>query len=250
MAIFPTPDTFLGRVIRLPLRLVRPEWQVPILTGRARGLKWIAGSGNAGHWLGTFDPGTRRVFENAVVPGSVVYEIGAFIGYYTLHASVLVGRTGQVFAFEPSAKSLSFLKEHLRINHVTNVTVIDEAVGEQSGTVSFRVDSKSPSLSRPADDGEVRVPMVSLDDFIQRKGVPLPDLIKIDVVGSEMGLLKGAVGLLKSHHPPLILRIHTYDLNPPWTALLRELGYDLTPFEHADFSAPGCVLARKSTGGL
>lgn len=143
-------------------------------------------------------------------------------------------------------KSLSFLKEHLRINRITNVTVIEEAVGEHSGTISFRVDSKRPSLSVPADDGEVRVPMVSLDDFIQRKGVPLPDLIKIDVVGSEMGLLKGAVGLLKSHHPPLILRIHSYDLNPPWTTFLRELGYHLMPTEHADFAASGCVLARKS----
>jgi FkbM family methyltransferase len=242
--------TILGKLLRLPLRLIRPEWQIPILTGRARGLKWIAGSGNAGHWLGTFDAGSCRVFGQAVAPGSIVYEIGAFVGYYTLQASLLVGPTGRVFAFEPSPDSLTVLRQHLAINHITNVTVIEAAVGERSGKVAFRIDGRRPWLSGPSDTGETGVQMVSLDEFIQREGVPLPDLVKIDVVGSEMDLLRGAVRLLASRHPPLIMRIHTYDLDPPWTDFLSQLGYKVTPFERADFSGPGGVTAIQAVRSL
>lgn len=248
MNILPTSKTVVGKAVRLPLRLVRPDWQIPVLSGGARGLRWIAGSGNAGHWLGTFDSRTGRVLQREVVTGSVVYEIGAFVGYYSLQASVLVGPNGRVIAFEPSACSLRFLHEHLLINHITNVTVVEVAVGERSGTTPFHVDSENPCLSRPCDhgdsDGDGRVPMISLDDFIEREGIPLPSLIKVDVVGSEMAVLRGAVRVLTNHHPPLILRIHSFDLNPPWTGFLRDLGYDVVPFEHEDFRAPGGVLAR------
>ncbi len=238
---------FLRRAIRLPLRLVQPDWRIPILAGPSRGLKWIAGSATHGHWLGTFDLATRRVFEREVVPGSVVYEMGAYVGYYTLQASVLVGPRGRVFAFEPSRQSLSFLRRHLLINHITNVTVVEAAVGEYSGTTPFWVNVERPSISRPSDNGSERVAMVSLDDFIRSQDVPLPDLIKIDVVGSEPGLLKGAKELLETHHPTLILRVHSFDLDPPWPSMLREMGYEVIPFEGRDFSSIGGILATRSS---
>jgi FkbM family methyltransferase len=244
MSVLSTCRLLFGRAIRLPLRLVPRDWQIPIFAGPARGMKWIAGSANAGHWLGRFELQTRRVFQGEIVPGNVVYEVGAFVGNYTLQASALVGPTGRVIAFEPSPRNLALLKEHLRINAITNVTLVEAAVGERSGSTAFSVDASRPALSRPADDGTARVAMVSLDDFSQTPGAPLPDLIKIDVVGTELGVLKGATHLLKSHHPPLIMRIHSFDLNPAWTTVLRDLGYDVTPFEGKDFGVYGGVLAK------
>jgi FkbM family methyltransferase len=173
----------------------------------------------------------------------VVYEVGGFVGYYTLHASVLVGSQGKVFAFEPSPRNLPWLKEHVRINHLTNVTVIEVAVGELSGTAAFRLEG-DPCLSHPAGEGDVRVQMIALDDFIRQEGVPKPDFMKIDVVGSEMGVLNGAKDLLARYHPTLFMHVHTFDLNPPWVGWLEDRGYHLEPIGHKGYGTPGGVLAR------
>ena len=60
----------------------------------------------------------------------VVFDIGANTGFYTLLASVLVGPQGRVFAFEPVPLNLRYLNEHLRLNNIKNVSVIDAAVAE------------------------------------------------------------------------------------------------------------------------
>lgn len=247
MSPFPTSRTLIGRVVRMPLRVVRPTWQVPILSGTARGKQWIAGSGNAGHWLGTFEQPICRVFRSLIRPGMVVYEMGAYIGYYTLQASVLVGDSGHVYAFEPSPRNLPVVRRHLLINRTQNVTLTDVAVGERSGTASFREDTVNSALDRPIESGPLEVPIITLDEFVARPGIRPPDLLKIDVVGSEHGVLRGASELLRSRGPILLMRIHSFDLNPPWIAELRDLGYDPVPFEAADFGSRGGLVARRSS---
>ena len=247
MGIVPSARSCLGRLIRLPLRAIPRNWQMPILMGPARGKRWIVGSSDHGMWLGTHVRPARRAFQKIVRPGDVVYDVGAFTGFYTLLASVLVGPRGRVFAFEPSPANGAYLKEHLRINRITNVTVIEAAVGERSGTVCFEQQG-SASISHVAAEGPVRVRMVTLDEFIRDEGTPRPDVLNIDVVGGEVGLLKGAAGLLREHPPEVFMLVHTFDLNPPWIGMLREFGYDPVPVGHPDFGTPGCVMARKPAG--
>ena len=117
--------TLLGKLLRLPLRLIPPNSKVPILQGRLRGKWWIAGGGVASYWLGSYEFYKQRLFERLVTPGNVVFDIGAHVGFYMLLSSALVGTAGEVFAFEPVPRNLHYLYEHLRLNHVTNVTVAD-----------------------------------------------------------------------------------------------------------------------------
>ena len=130
--------SWVGRLARLPLRAIPPEMKLPILQGRLRGKKWIAGSSVHGCWLGSYEYNKRQVFEKVVASGSVVFDIGANVGYYTLLAAVLVGPRGKVVAFEPVPDNLRYLKEHLRLNHIANVSVIEDAVSDDSGEIFFR----------------------------------------------------------------------------------------------------------------
>jgi hypothetical protein len=127
----------MGKLLRLPLRLLPSNAVLPILQGRLKGKKWIVGSSVHGCWLGSYEFDKQRLFEQTVTRGSVVFDIGAHVGFYTLLSSVLVGTVGKVFAFEPVPRNLHYLYEHLRFNDATNVTVTEAAVADACGTTLF-----------------------------------------------------------------------------------------------------------------
>src|SRR5512139_3781902 len=86
----------VGKALRFPLRLIPDDATLPILQGRLRGKRWISGSCNHGCWLGSYEYHKRVLFERTITPGSVVFDLGAHVGFYTLLASVLVGHAGRV----------------------------------------------------------------------------------------------------------------------------------------------------------
>ncbi len=165
----------LGKLLRFPLRLVPARAKMPIMQGAFKGKKWIAGSSDHGCWLGSYEIAKRRVFETHVTKGSIVFDVGAHVGYYTLLASVLAGAEGRIFAFEPLPQNLQFLREHVRINHLANVTVIDAAVAEKSGETRFQI-GPSRSMGQLAAGGELPVRVVALDEQIAAGELPPPRL--------------------------------------------------------------------------
>ncbi len=59
---------------------------MPIMQGRLRGTKWIVGAGEHGYWLGSYEMNKRLAFEREIAPGTVMYDIGANVGYFSLLA--------------------------------------------------------------------------------------------------------------------------------------------------------------------
>jgi FkbM family methyltransferase len=141
---------------------------------------------------------------------------------------VLVGSKGRVFAFEPMPKNLLYLKEHLRLNSITNVTVIEAAVSDCSGVVSFDEGSHS-SMGNISLQGTLQVKTITLDELIHTGEVPNPDYIKLDVEGAEIQVLLGAKSLLKNAHPTILLATHGRDVHHQCCQFLTSLGYQLQP---------------------
>lgn len=235
--------SLLGKVLRLPLKAIPGDTVLSVLQGPLRGKKWIAGAGNHGYWLGTYELAKRRVFESAVKNGSVVFDIGAHAGYYTLLASMLVGDRGQVSAFEPSQRNLFYLEEHLRLNGVTNATVIESAVSDIGGEVSFVQEQGNTFTGRISPSGRARITSVTLDGLVQKERVSVPDYMKIDVEGAEMRVLLGAIDILKKHHPTLFLSTHGSDVHKECCDLLNSLGYQLRPLDGENLERSEELLA-------
>jgi len=210
------------------LRLIPPQTVLPILQGKLRGLKWIAGSSNHGCWLGSYEYDKQKAFEKMVAKGGVVFDIGANAGLYTLLASVLVGSQGRVFAFEPGPRNVRYLKAHLQLNHVSNVNVIEAAVSDRMGEASFDVGAND-SMGHLADRGMLRVKVVTLDELISARDVAIPSCIKIDVEGAEARVLNGAKGLLSNLHPTVFLATHGKHSRRECCQLLSSLQYELKP---------------------
>src|ERR1700730_7827667 len=118
----------MGRLLRLPARVLPAGTVMSIRRSPARGMKWIAASSIHGCWLGTYELDKQVALQQFVKPGMTVYDIGAQAGFYTLFFSRLVGDRGGVFAFEPCPYEARFLLDHVRMNKLANVRVILAAV--------------------------------------------------------------------------------------------------------------------------
>jgi FkbM family methyltransferase len=217
----------LGRILRLPLRAIPASARVPILRGALRGKTWIVGSSTHGCWLGSYEYAKRVAFEALVPAGSTVFDVGAHVGFYTLLAAQLAGPSGRVVAFEPASRNLRYLREHLRLNGTSNVTVVEAAVSDRPGSACFEEGASSQTgRLDPAGLG-LAVETVTLDDLVARGVVPGPDVIKMDIEGGELRALLGAKRMLEERHPAIFLATHGREVHRECCELLTALSYAL-----------------------
>ena len=137
----------------------------------------------------------------------VVYDVGGHVGYYSILSSVLAGPTGKVFVFEPRPLNVSFLKRHIRINGVENVTLIEAAVSDKSGNASFE-DETGSGTGHLSAHGNLKVETIVLDEFANGDLHPCPDFLKIDIEGGEIDALNGARKTIESSRPVMLIATH------------------------------------------
>lgn len=222
--------------------------RLPIVGGRMRGRWWDPTSrGKVLRILnGTYEPEQTALFEQRIRPGHTVLDVGANIGYYTLLASVLAGPTGRVHAFEPEPRNAGFLRRHVEINRLRNVTVQQAAVSDRAGMARFDFGSGS-GTGHLADAGALEVRTVRLDDYCAEHGL-VPSAVKIDVEGAEMSVLHGARGTLERHRPVLFLSTHGAEVHRACLAFLRGLGYAARPILGGDVETTSEVLGTPGEG--
>ncbi len=241
-------DRVVGRLLRLPLRLLPPRAIVRVLRGPARGLRWRVGASVHGCWLGTYERDKVPLFAGAIRSGDTVFDVGAHVGYYTLCAARLAGPTGRVVAFEPLPRNLQHLREHVTINALSTVRVEPVAVAAARGSARFAAGRQS-QMGCLSDAGEIEVSVVDLDGWAATAGVPDPAVIKIDVEGAEADVLRGARELIDRSHPTLLVATHGAEPHGQASALLAEYGYRVEQIGgQADELL--CVYGgRRTTGG-
>jgi FkbM family methyltransferase len=231
-------SSLLGALLRAPLHLLPAATVMPVLQGPLRGAKWIVGSGTHGCWLGSYEHQKGKIFQTMVPTGSVVYDIGANVGYYTLIAAFLVKSSGQVFAFEPVPRNYRFLEQHLALNHLSNVTVVKSAVSSVPGERYFDP-APGPSMGHLAEAGSLKVRCATLDDFVFKEANPAPHVIKIDVEGAEADVLAGASEVLRRNRPLIFLATHGEAVQRECRNILNGHGFivksvDGQPMDRAD----------------
>ena len=217
----------LGKALRLPLRLIPTDAVLPVLQGPLRGMKWISGSSNHGCWLGSYEYHKQRLFDAAITRKSVVWDIGAHVGFYSLVASRNAMR---VIAVEPMAENVRYLERHIRLNRIRNVEVLVAAVGRECGRESF-CPGDNRSTGHLA-SGFFEVDVVTLDSMSVEFGAP--DVIKMDVEGAEYLALQGAERCLAGN-PIVFLATHSADLATKCSDLFHSAGYVSTVIAEDEF---------------
>ncbi|MDX1976397.1 MAG: FkbM family methyltransferase [Pseudanabaenaceae cyanobacterium bins.68] len=237
-------QSLLGKLLRKPLELLPPNLEVPILQGRLKSKKWIVGASNHGCWLGSYEYEKQLLFQQTIKSGDVVFDIGANVGFYSLLASVIVGNQGQVFAFEPLPRNLTYLRTHLALNHCENVRVFPVAVADFSGKIQFD-QSENHCIGHISTTGELEVDATSLDDLYAQAQISLPNHLKIDVEGAELAVLKGASQVINRAFPTIFLATHGAEVHQACCALLKSWGYELKSLTAADLDQTDELIAAK-----
>jgi len=151
----------------------------------------------------TYEPTQTSWLSRFLIPGHRFVDIGANCGYYTALASQLVGEKGRVFSFEPSPAVASVIADMIVTNHISNVELVQAAVGADNGEVEIYLPCNSPIHSPSVFYSDptftpIRVPMVALDKYAPlNDGKPI-DFVKIDVEGFEPNVIDGMKNLIKN----------------------------------------------------
>ncbi len=217
--------TPIGKLLRLPLKLIPENTVLPIMQGALKGRKWIKGSSINGCWLGTYEFDKQQLFQKYVKPGMVIYDVGANAGFYTLLSSILTGERGKVLAFEPVPQNIYYIKRHIELNKIVNATIIEKAVSDKISKLKFTLGSNL-SMGHFSDSGEIEVETISLDDFV-KQGNPLPDLIKMDIEGAEYQALEGTKEILRTKKPVIFLATHGHQTKTNCVSLLDRYNYKI-----------------------
>lgn len=157
----------------------------------------------ARHYM-SFEPLTVRWLKDTLKPGTTMANVGAHVGFVALVAARAVGADGRVFAVEPAADNLDYLRRNIARNGAHNVIVLPYAAGAASSRRTFHMTGSSDShgfFSHP-NTGTARleeVQQIRLDDHIKHA-----DVVTIDVEGAELDVLSGMQQLL-SRRPVLLV---------------------------------------------
>jgi len=150
----------------------------------------------------------RQLMDEKTIVESVVsdlseddifYDVGANVGLYTCFAAQ---KSNITVAFEPHPKNAERLRENIAFNHLTNVKVREEALSDTEGTAKLAVTGTSVAgegthaLATGSERKTVDICVAIADNLPQ--DVPAPDVVKIDVEGAEMSVLRGMKETLSS----------------------------------------------------
>jgi FkbM family methyltransferase len=185
-------------------------------------------------WLGAHPPEPGFQARLAAVVRELrparFLDVGANLGSYSWFVRRISPET-EVLLFEPDATNAALLRRTIAKNRFDRMQVIEAAVADQPGTVSFTLDDASGTTGGIVDQSRlassiqatyrlgarVDVPAVTLDEFV------LPSqsgdtVVKIDVEAAEMLVLAGASRFVQVHRP--LMFVEAFEAGPldAWAA--------------------------------
>jgi FkbM family methyltransferase len=171
-------------------------------------------------WNGSYEPDVVEIVSRFDLGGKRVWDVGAHAGYFSL---LFARRGAEVVAFEANPHNAARLRSNVARNAAA-VSVVEAAVNAEAGVVAFKlVPGRRRAQSSISAEGNTRVKAVTLDDELDRLGMPY--FVKMDIEGAELPALRAAPRLLAAK-PILLVEVHRGRRQRAATAeLLSEAGY-------------------------
>lgn len=191
------------RVLAAPvLRLTRPLFpttgEIEAVVHGYRMILDCTDSMQRSIYMNAYERYDARRIEGLLRAGDTFVDVGANIGYYTALASRLVTPSGRVVAFEPSPYAFERLTRFVSDNKLLNIIPLNCALSDCQGTVTLYVPHAGsghhdPSLYEYGQEmTAVQVEAEPLDSALARMDIDNATVIKIDVEGHELSVLRGA----------------------------------------------------------
>ena len=168
-------------------------------------------------WYGHKDYWETYHLRKLLQRGSVLFDIGANIGYYAITLAAALGTESRAHAFEPFAPSYERLLTNIALNNLNETVDAHKlALSDRERVAYMRVRVGGNSGSARFDTGGERIPTTTLDIFCPTHHIERLDFVKIDAEGHEEFVLAGGAQTLRRYRPLILL-----ELDPP---LLSDAG--------------------------
>ena len=160
--------------------------------------------------LGIREESKTKAISTLLRPAAVFIDIGSNKGEFSIQAASIVGHSGKVFAFEPEPNNCCWIRKTIRLNKYENITLFELALSDKNGQAELYLGEKSGwhSLLPGAvnrDRGVLNVATRTLDSIMAENGQKKVEMIKIDVEGAELQVLKGASETLSNNEDIILL---------------------------------------------
>jgi FkbM family methyltransferase len=176
--------------------------------------------------VGRYEERVQAIVERVLQPGDSAFDIGAHLGYFTLMMGLVVGRAGRVVSFEPDPVVMEGLQRNVRRNGAqagAEIVLVPAAVDELAGRVGFVAGRETSRGKLVAGDGDLRVETMVVDDVARQ--FRRPRLVKVDVEGRELGVLRGASETLGAGETVLVVEAHSRATERECRELLASFDY-------------------------
>jgi FkbM family methyltransferase len=193
-------------------------------------------------WAGTYESEFTQAIAEAIRPGDVCFDVGGYRGY-VCGVMALAG-AAEVYVFEPHPENQSALRSLQQLNPSLPIQLIPIALGDTDGSLSLRIMSDSsmaklatsPFQSTVPFDREIAVTVRRMDSLVDRGEVPAPNVIKLDVEGAELSVLRGALATIRAYRPRIYLEAHSLELERRCREELTSSDYEISRIEAGTLS--------------
>jgi len=162
------------------------------------------------YFLGRYyELGVQRVLTALLRPGDRFVDIGTNIGMISLLGARLVSEEGRVDSFEPNPEALQVLKKNIDLNSIEHIVVHPVGLADKNGRMTLRLSSRHSGTATlgPVPDSETvksfEVEVRVADDILLAESARIR-LIKIDVEGFELNVIRGLKKTLERDRPFLV----------------------------------------------
>jgi len=169
-------------------------------------------------WYGYYEKSVGSTIISLLTPTSTLIDIGANIGYFSLLAAK-ISPTVKVIAFEPVSYLFNALTKNIELNNFKNIQAVNAAIGDENGSNPIYLSSIEnrgmSSFQKPENySGQIEmVNIFTLDNWIADNSINRVDLIKIDVEGYELSVLKGMAKTIITFKPNILLELNPETLS-------------------------------------
>ena len=214
-----------------------------VVNGKVGGLKYIFRPSS--RW----DPKLLDIAHMLVRTNASVWDVGANVGLFASAAAFHAGREGAVLAIEADFDAVALLNQTRKLHEPDHapVTILPVAVSNSCGVVKFDIARRARATNAIQGFGSTQtggvmetrtLPCATLDSLLAY--FRAPDVLKIDVEGAELGVLRGASQVLGSVRPFIYCEVQG-NTRDEAVALLTANGYRV--MDGDQFDGDGVSLA-------
>ena len=169
-------------------------------------------------WLlffGIKEKGRESLYQ-LVKKNDTVIDVGTNTGEVLMNFAVLTGNLGKVHGFEPDSVNHKRCTENLKLNNFRNIQLNQAGLGDNSGKYNIKVNTQSNRggnrITRDHGENTEEITVITLDEYVENNSIPVVNVIKIDVEGFELNVLKGSENILNRLKPILFIEVDDNNL--------------------------------------